>query len=135
MKGNGQELRIGAFAGAVGFVAVLVTTAVFAWLIHREILGLEHLDLTSAAALIMGGLLAGFSCGRGEGRWIRAGIAGAGLILVMLAVNLICFGGSLSGVLPGCALLLGSVTAAALVMGDKKGRKRRKYQIKKYRTG
>lgn len=135
MKVNAEILRGGAAAGAAGFLMILASAAGFAWLVNRELLGMEHLDLTSAAALLCGGLLAGFSCGRGEGRWIRAGIAGAEMILILLAVNLIGFDGSLPGLLPCVTLVLGSVAAAALVMGERKGRKRRNYQIKKYRTG
>ena len=135
MKENGRDLRMGALCGAAGFLVMLAASACFAWLIQNEILELEHLDLVSAAALILGGLTAGFGCGRGEGKWIQGAVAGVELILVLLTVNLIGFEGSLPGLLPGCVLVLGSVTAAAMTMRDGKSKKRRKYQIKKYRTG
>lgn len=135
MKVNGKEIKTGAFAGSVGVLTVLAVSAFFAWLISREILGFAYLDYAAAGALLSGGFLGGLTCGRGEGRWIRAGMAVGWMILILLAVNQIGFEGSLPGLIPCIVLVLGSVAAAVLAMGDKKGRKRRSYQIKKYRTG
>lgn len=135
MKGKKFELRSGLFGSAVGLLAVLAASAFFAWLVDREILAVEQIGLAGAGALIFGGLLVGLCGGRGEERWLRAGIGAGGLILGLLLISLIGFDGALDGLLPCAGLVLGSAAAGALVTGGGKGRNRRKYQIKKYRTG
>ena len=118
-----------------GLLAVVTVSAVFAGLISGEILGIEYLNVGSATALILGGAVAGIRGGRGADRWGQGVITGLGLLLLLLLINLIGFGGKLDGVLPCGLLVMGSAGGSCLVMGGKKRRKRRKYQIKKYRTG
>ena len=122
--------------GAMGaFLAVVITAAMFAWLIGREILGMEYLNVSAAVALIMGGVAAALSGGRGADRWVRTLFAALGLLLLLLAVNLLGYEGSLKGVIPCVLLVLGSGAGTSLVLGGRQREKRRKYQIKKYRTG
>lgn len=124
-----------ALGAAAGFLAVVISAAVFAWLVGKEILGMEYLNICAAVGLILGGITAGVNGGRGADRWVRAGLSGACLLLLLLTVNLVGFDGSLSGIVPCCVLVMGSAAGTSLVMGGRKREKRRKYQIKKYRTG
>ena len=117
------------------FLTVVISAAVFAWMVGKEMLGMEYLNVCAAAALILGGTIAGLSGGRGADRWVRACLAGAGLLLLLLTVNLIGYDGSLGGIAPCSVLVMGSAAAMALISGGRKREKRRKYQIKKYRTG
>ena len=135
MNMNGRMIRRSLLSSGIGFLGLILTAAAFAGLISEEILGQEHLDLTGAVALVMGGLLAGLSCGGGEGRWLRAGISFLGVEILLLLVNLVGFGAVLSGFLPCSVLLAGSVAAPQLAKGAGKGRRRRNHQIKKYRNG
>lgn len=126
--------RIG--LGALGaFLAVVISAALFALLMDREVLGLEYLNVCAAASLILGGIAAGLSGGRGAERWAGSAAAAAGLLLLLLAVNLMGYDGALKGAVPCCILILGSTAGTTLAMGGRKREKRRKYQIKKYRTG
>jgi len=117
------------------FLVVVASTALFAWLMGKEILGMEYLNISAAMALILGGITAGLSGGRGAERWMRSGLSGAGLLMLLLVVNLIGYDGSLPGILPCCVLVLGSDVGTVLTLGGRKREKRRNYQIKKYRTG
>ena len=135
MKGKMDWLKAALLAAGIGFLTVIVGAAAFAWLMNREILALEHLDLCSAASLVMGGIAVGLMAGRGEERWLRTLTGAAGVVLLLLLVNLIGFGGDLRGILPVGALVTGAALAGNLALGSDNRGKRRKYQIKKYRTG
>lgn len=130
---NGWLKRAG-FAAAAGFLALLAAAGGLAWLILRGSIGEEHLGLASAAALIAGGLTAGLSAGGGEGRLVRCGAAAGGLVLVLLALNLLLFDGSLFGLLPGVLIIAGSVGAGGLLGGGGSRGGRRKYRRRSRRN-
>lgn len=122
------------FGLAIGLLAIMVMTGSFAWFVDREMMGREHMSLASAVVLALSGLLGGLCCGRGEGRLGRCVIVGAGLILMLLLLNLLLFDGHLSGLLPGSLVIFGSVAASMLIGGQKRSRSRRSYSYKKYRN-
>lgn len=128
-KGQWKRVVLGI---GVGFLTMLVMTAASAWLIENEVIGRAHMGLLSVTALVLGGFLGAMCSGRGEGRFIRSASVAAGLIMVLLLVNLALFGGSWAGVLPGAAAVLGSAAAAALIRGEKRGRGHGKIRYRKY---
>lgn len=122
------------FGMGVGLVSVPVLTGGFAWMIHREILGMEHMDLAAAAVLVVGGVLCGCFSGGGEGRLLRSCAAAGGLILALLVICLGAYDGSLRGLLPGGGAVLGGAAAAALVRGRGVGRRSPARRYGKYRN-
>ena len=135
MKDRMGGLKYIGAASGVGFLGVILASAIFAWMMSKEILDQKNLALCGGAAMALGGILAGLGCGRGEGRWLRSAGAAGCLFLLLLAVNLIGFEGNLGGLVPGLGLATGATAAGNLLLGTPKAGKRRNYQIKKYRTG
>lgn len=126
-KANGNGIRILLGIG-VGFLVMIAGAAGFAWLIEKEMLAREHMGIMATGLLAAGGFLGGLCAGRGEGRLARAAAVGAGLVMVLLLLNLVLFGGSWSGVIPGLIAVLGSASAASLIgAGDRKKWGRRRY--------
>lgn len=121
-----------AFGIGVGLVTMLVLAGAFAWMIQREIIGAAHMGLAAVAVLMLGGFLGAVCSGRGEGRFVRSGAVAAGLIMVLLLINLAVYDGSLGGLLPGAAAVIGSAGAAALVLGGGSGNRRGKHRYRKY---
>ena len=127
-----KKAALGAGAGGIG---MLSTTALMAWMIGEELIGQAHLDLVSALCLIVGGMIPGFAAGGGKNRWTVGFAAVAGVVAGLLAVNLVLFDGVLKSAPVCVALLMGSAAAAMLLTGGKKGKSKRNYQYKNYRTG
>lgn len=122
------------FGLTVGLIVIVSAAGAGAWLINREILGRENMDVAAAVILVLGGLLGGLSAGRGEGRLGRCAMVAIGLILVLLFLNLLLFEGNLSGLLPGALAVLGSTGASMLIGGEKRSRNRRTRSYRKYRN-
>lgn len=118
----------------IGMLTVIFATGGFAWLADHEIMKREHMGFASAAVLALSGFLGAFSVGRGEGRLLRCAAAGAGMILILLIINLLFFDGNVGGLLYGSLLVGGGVGAAALLGGETRGRGRAKHQYRKYRN-
>ena len=127
-----HEWKRVAFGIAVGILTMLAVAGAFAWLVHSEVIGREHLGLASAIVLAMGSLLGAVSAGGGEGRLLRCATVGGGIILFLLVLNLLLFDGALGGLLPGALVIVGSTAAAALITGNRSRKVGRKYRYRKY---
>lgn len=122
------------FGIGVGFVLMLVLTGAFAWLMDIEVLSRESMGLASAGVLILSAFLGGLCSGRGDGQIVRCLAVGGGMILLILFMNLLLFGGSLKGLIPEAVMIVGSSAAAGMVGGIPVRGKRRKYRYAKYRN-
>lgn len=124
----GKEIRRGLIGAALGILASLSAAGTFAWMLLRQLLDMEHMDMMAAGILILGSGAAALFCGAGEGRGRRALIAEGGLIVFLGLLNLALFDGALEGVVP-CLLLIGGTAGAVLLLTGRKhtktGRKRR----------
>lgn len=123
-----------AFGIGVGLVVMLAVTGGFAWMMSAQVLGREHEGLASAGTLIISAFLGALCSGRGEGQIVRSAAVGAGMILVMLLLNLLLFDGSLSGVIPSAVVTIGASAAAGLIGGVPGNRRSGKYRYSKYRN-
>ena len=121
--------RIGLGTG-VGVVGVISITGLGAWLMERELIGLEWVDYLAALALLASSFAGAKMTGAGRGRWLNPVLAGAGLWVVLAMIHLGCYEGMLAGAGPVALVILGGVGAAVLLGGGNRIRKsgRRKYR-------
>lgn len=127
-----QDWKRVAFGIGAGILVILAATGGFAWLISREIISREHMEIASAVVLVTGSLVGAFVTGGGDGRPARCVAAGMGIILLLLMINLMFFDGNIRRMIPGAVLVAGSVIAASIMGGNHKGRRRGNYRYPKY---
>lgn len=114
---------------ALGLLCVVCVSALGAWAITDGFIPREHGRYLAAAALLAGVCVGSASAGRGEGGGVYRFVFAFGMLLCLLLLNLCCFGGSWSGVVPGAMLIFG--TTAAWMLVPKRGRSSRKRRRKK----
>lgn len=120
------------FAAGTGLLTMLIMTAGGAWLLEQELIRCENDRYLAAIALVTGAWVGCGVGGRGEGRAKRNLLIGGIQILCLLLINLLRYGGVLSGVLPGSLLIMGISLAAAILRSDKKLGKTRGIPRRKY---
>ncbi len=108
--------RIGLGAGA-GVLALLTMTALAAGAISRELTPLEGLRWWAVGAL----LLAGAVAGRTGGTVLDGALAGLGVAVVLLGLNVALFDGKMEGFAASALALFGGC-GAALLWPRRKGR-------------
>ena len=135
-KGTGKgELdlewkRIGLGTGT-GTVALLAMTGVGAWLLERELVGLEWADYLAAVILLASSFMGAKMTGVSMERWIGPVLTGLGLWLVLALIHILGFGGALEGAGATVLPILGGTGAAVLLTG---GGKRRRKTARRYRN-
>lgn len=110
----------------IGTVTMTALTALGAALMVRGILDMEWMGYCAAGVLTAAGLTGGFAARLGGGSAVDAGLAAAGELVVLLALNLVLCGGKMEG-LPATALILAGGSGAAMLLGlDRRSRSRRR---------
>lgn len=113
---------------AVGFLTMLILTALCAWMLEREMVGLEWVNYLAVLILLLGSFVAAKTVGGSGGRWLHSAVVAAGLWIVMLSVNALLFGSNPGGAGETALAIMGGCGGAALLSGKRtvsRGRKRR----------
>lgn len=106
----------------ISVLAMLTLTAAGAWLMDRETVDRSWMNYLAALVLLVSAFLGAMTAKSREDRWKGPAIAGAGLWLVLLAINALCCGGDLSGAGATALAILGGTGAATLLGGGGKRR-------------
>jgi len=110
------------FGIGIGLICVISVCALGAWLLETGILSEAYEDIMAALSLLLAGFISAISVGKGEGQLIRVISSGIGLILLMMLINLIGFGGRLNGLVPSLIVVSGGCVSAMLTGRKKKKR-------------
>lgn len=121
--------RIGLSLG-VGVIMMLAMTGLAAWLMDGELVARAWGRYLAALILVSSSLIGALTARGRDNPWIGPAAVGAGLWLILLAINAICYGGDLSGALPTALAILGGCGAGALLG---RGTRRRSHPRRKYR--
>lgn len=115
----------------VSVITTLALAGLGAWLLERELLGLEWGNYLAALVLLVSSFVGGKTAGASPERWPGPIVAGAGLWTALLLIHMVGFGGQPSGAGATALAILGGTGAAILLSG---GGKRRKSRSRKYRN-
>lgn len=121
--------RIGLSLG-ISVITLLAMTGLAAWLMNGELVARAWGNYLAALILVLSSLIGALTARIKDNPWIGPAAVGAGLWLILLGINAICYGGDLSGALPTALAILGGCGAGALLGG---GNRRRSYPRRKYR--
>lgn len=121
---NVEWKRIG-FGIGVGAVALLAMTGLGAWVLERELMGVQWADYLAAVILLVSSFLGAKTAGASAERWIGPVLTGLGLWLVLAVIHVFGFGGPLEGAGVTALAILGGSGAAVLLGGGGKRAKRR----------
>lgn len=102
---------------SVGMVSVIAITGLGAWLMERELVGLEWSNYLAALALLVSSFAGAKMTGAGRGRWLNPVLVGAGLWAVLAMIHLGCYEGVLAGAAPVALVILGGCGSAVLLGG------------------
>ena len=116
---------------SVGMVSVIAITGLGAWLMERELVGLEWSNYLAALALLVSSFAGAKMTGAGRGRWLNPVLVGAGLWGVLALIHLGCYEEALVGAGPVALAILGGTGAAVLLGG---GGRHRKSRGRRYRN-
>lgn len=109
-----------------GVVALLGMTAVFAWMISREVFPVEWMKYSAVVILLVSGFLAGLTAkGRG-GTVVDCLGAGGCLWLVLLTVNAAGYGCGFSGIGVVLLTVLGGAGACLLLTQGRRPRRKKR---------
>lgn len=108
----------------ISVLAMLTLTAAGAWLMDREAVDRSWMNYLAAAVLVASAFLGAMTAKDQEDRWKGPAIVGAGLWLVLLTINALCYDGDLSGAGAAALAILGGCGAAVLLGGGGKRRDR-----------
>ena len=131
LSGNSVVKNI-LIAIAVGLIVLLVGALIGAFLIHKELIGINSLSYVLVVILLVAALLAsvmGMKGTTGKERLIAGTITALGLWLVMIGCNLLICDSDLSGVWITLILFLASSTSGFLLFQNRG--KKKKYKIPK----
>lgn len=115
----------------VGVIAMLTMTGLGAWLLERELVGLEWTNYLAALNLLVSSFVGGKTAGTSPERWPGPMMTGIGMWAVLLLIHLAGFGGQPEGAGATALAILGG-TGASILLGG--GGKRRKVRTRRYRN-
>lgn len=121
--------RIGLSLG-ISVITLLAMTGLAAWLMNGELVARAWGRYLAALILVSSSLIGALTARIKDNPWIGPAAVGAGLWLILLGINAICYGGDLSGALPTALAILGGCGAGVLLG---RGTRRRSYPRRKYR--
>lgn len=111
--------RIG-FGTAVGMIVLLSLTGLGAWLLERELVGLEWCDYLAALILLVSSFTAAKASGSSAERWLHPTITGAALWVVLALIHVSVFEGKMEGAGAVALAILGGSGAAILLGGGRR---------------
>ena len=125
------NLRAVGLGIGVGTITMLSMTGLGAWLLERELVGLEWINYLAAMILVVSSFVGAKSAGASADRWLNPTLTGVGLWLVLVLIHLAGFDGGLKGSGSVALGILGG-TGASMLLGG--GHRRRKAPVRKYRN-
>lgn len=129
-NGDGLWKRIGLGVG-VAMLAMLTLTALGAWAMERELMGMEWTNYAAAGILLVSSFLGAAAARVGAESWLEPVACAGGLWLCLLLTNLLGFGGDLKG---ASAVALAILGGAGCAMLPGRGGKRRASSRRKRRN-
>ena len=112
------------FGLGIGFLAMLLLTALIAWLIGAGVIGSVWMEELAALILVLSGYLTGLA-GRGErGHGLDALAAGGMGSLILAVLSAILFEINLAGWLSVSVAVMGGCGVAVLLRSSRRGRKK-----------
>ena len=118
---------------AVGFAVMLFGALVGAYLISGEIVKMGSVNYISVVVILCSAFVATMIGGKGtvgKERLLRGAVTGCVFWLVLIALNLMAFGGKISGAWVTGILVLACAVCSFLIFG--KSSHKKKYRIPKY---
>ena len=118
------------FGTAVSTLATMTLAAGFAWLMDREILGVQWMGYAAFAVLLFSTFL-GTAVTSEDGGLLEPGLASVLYWVVLVGINAVMYECALSGVLPTLAAIAGGWGSAMLLLNFRRlrrPRRRRKYR-------
>ena len=126
MTGRAINLPAGTFLGAVlAFGWTILTSALLAWLVHKEVLKEENIGYGSMAILLSSALLGSmlaYSKVHRQKLWLCICV-GIVYYLMLLSLTALFFGGQYTGMGVTGLLILGGCGTAALIETEAENRK------------
>lgn len=125
---NPEWKRIGLGTG-VGTVAMVAMTGLGAWMLERELIGLEWMNYLAALILLVSSFAGAKTAGVSLQNWTVPVLTGAGLWLMLLLIHTVGFGGAPEGAGATALAVLGGSGAAMLLNrggGRRKGHGKRR---------
>lgn len=120
---------IGLGTGA-GMITMLTVTGAGAWLLERQLLGMEWMNYLAAAILLVSAFLAAKTAGASLERWMDALLTGAGMWMLLALIHGLGYDGALTGAGVTALIIAGGTGAAVLLSrgGGRRGSGRRKHR-------